>query len=238
MTDCNPASYLDFSQPAKIVDNQSQSFIICCFFTPSYEINVQGLQASLEALDISYYLQPIADQGYWEANTRAKPHFLLHCLKHFPKYNIVYLDADAAVKKPLDYFDRLSADIGVYETHRQKGMSHDYLTGTIFLRNCPATLSFVEQWCQQQLNCNRTMVDQDSFDAAMRLCRDDLQVESLPLGYIKIFDREYDGDVFIEQFQASRGQTKLKRQLIRRRNKFIIIGTLSLIILIILFLVS
>lgn len=235
MTDCNSTNYLDLSKPANLVNHYSQSFIICCFFTPSYEANVKGLKDSLETLEINHYLQPIQDQGYWEANTRVKPHFLLHCLKRFSDCNIVYLDADAVVKKPLDYFDKLQADISVYETHRKKGMSHDYLTGTIFLKNNPATLYFVEKWCNQQLNCSKTLVDQDSFDQAMLVCKDDLIVEPLPLGYIKIFDKEYDGEVFIEQFQASRSQIKLKRQLIRRRNKFIIMSILIFTIIILFF---
>jgi len=44
-------------------------------------------------------------------------------------------------------------------------------------------------------------------------------MESLPAGYIKIFDKDYEGEIYIEQYQASRGQTKLRRQKIRRRNR-------------------
>ena len=46
-----------------------------------------------------------------------------------------------------------------------------------------------------------------------------ISVEPLPAGYIKIFDKDYEGEIYIEQYQASRGQTKLRRQKIRRRNR-------------------
>ncbi|WP_227430615.1 putative nucleotide-diphospho-sugar transferase [Psychrobacter sp. I-STPA6b] len=222
---------LTFSGDSILVDHHDQNFLVCCFYTPNYQQHAQQLKQSLDNLNINHYLQSVPDQGYWEANTRIKPYFLQHCLTRFANKNILYLDADAVVKRPLDYFENIDTDIAVYETHRAKGMSHDYLTGTIFLRQTPATHDLVEKWCMAQQPEKKTQVDQDSFDSAMQQMKAQLSIEPLPLGYIKIFDKDYSGTVYIEQYQASRGQTKLRRQRIRRRNQ-ILAGVVIILIII------
>ena len=210
-------------------------FIVCCFYTESYRDHALSLKHSLEQFGLNYYFKQVEDAGYWEANTRIKPHFVLECLQKFPNLDVLYLDADAIVKKPLDYFNTITADIAVYETKGLPGMSHDYLTGTIFFKNTPQTLVLVEQWITEQVDGKQTQVDQDSLDEAMKKLKSTLTIEPLSPGYIKIFDKNYDGDIYIEQYQASRSQTKLRRQLIRKRNKYLAISLLSVIIFLALF---
>ena len=51
----------------------------------------------------------------------------------------------------------------------------------------------------------------------------------IQLSLLKIFDKDYEGDIYIEQYQASRGQTKLKRKNIRIRNR--VIGVTALVVI-------
>ncbi|WP_201526077.1 putative nucleotide-diphospho-sugar transferase [Psychrobacter frigidicola] len=199
----------------------TDSFIVCCFYTDSYRNQALSLKQSLDDFNLNYYFKEVEDAGYWEANTRIKPHFILECLQQFPDKNILYLDADALVKKPLDYFNHITADVAFYKTKGMAEMSHDYLASTMFFKNTVNTVNLVNQWITEQVNGKRIQVDQDSLDAAMDKLSDTLTVEPLNPGYIKIFDKDYDGDVYIEQYQASRSQTKLKRQKIRWRNRAI-----------------
>lgn len=74
------------------------TFIVCCFYTESYLTHALALKKSLDYFDLNYYFKQVEDAGYWEANTRIKPHFILECLQKFPDRNILYLDADALVK--------------------------------------------------------------------------------------------------------------------------------------------
>ena len=180
---------------------------------------------------MNYCFKEVEDAGYWEANTRIKPHFILECLQRFPDKNVLYLDADALVKRPLDYFNNITADVSFYKTKGMVGMSHDYLASTMFFRNTHNTTSLVKQWIAEQISGKRTQVDQDSLDMAMDKLSATVTIEPLNPGYIKIFDKDYDGDIYIEQYQASRGQTKLKRQNIRTRNR--IIGTIILFVIIV-----
>lgn len=199
--------------------NSQDSFIICCFYTESYRHHALNLKQSLDDFNLDYYFKEVEDAGYWEANTRIKPHFILECLQNFPNKNILYLDADALVKKPLDYFNRITADVAFYKTKGMLGMSHDYLASTMFFSNTTNTITLVEQWIADQVDGKQTQVDQDSLDSAMHKLESTLKVEALNPGYIKIFDKDYDGEIYIEQYQASRGHTKLKRQKIRQRNR-------------------
>lgn len=208
----------------------TDSFVICCFFTDTYFDHAMSLKSSLDDFGLNYYFKRVADAGYWEANTRIKPHFVLECLERFPQKDVLYLDADAMVKKPLDYFNHIDADVAFYKTKGLPGMSHDYLASTMFFKNTPATRQLVEQWIAEQVDGKRTQVDQDSLDEAMNKLESTLRIEPLNPGYIKIFDKNYEGEVYIEQYQASRGQTKLKRQLIRKRNKAIIIGLVVVLV--------
>lgn len=205
------------------------TFIVCCFYTESYLTHALALKKSLDYFDLNYYFKQVEDAGYWEANTRIKPHFILECLQKFPDRNILYLDADALVKKPLDYFNHITADVAFYKTKGMAGMSHDYLASTMFFRNTVNTIQLLEQWIAEQIDGRRTQVDQDSLDAAMYKIGDTLSVEPLNPGYIKIFDKNYNGEVYIEQYQASRSQTKLKRQKIRQRNQLLIFSSLIII---------
>lgn len=218
--------------------NDTDRFLVCCFYTQSYLDHAKALKQTLDDFKISYYFKEVKDAGYWEANTRIKPHFILECLQEFPNKSILYLDADARVKKPLDYFNHITADVAFYNTKGMPEMSHDYLASTLFFNNTEATKQLVEQWIREQEHGKRTQVDQDSLDAAMQKLESALTVAPLSAGYIKIFDKDYQGDIYIEQYQASRSQTKLRRKLIRRRNKvfaivFILLlltATLSIII--------
>lgn len=218
MTTSQPKSCTNLTAP--------DSFLICCFYTDSYRDHALSLQQSLDNFNLNYYFKEVEDAGYWEANTRIKPHFILECLQQFPEKDVLYLDADAMVKKPLDYFNHITADVAFYKTKGMTGMSHDYLASTMFFKNTSNTIKLVEQWIAEQINGKRTQVDQDSLDVAMEKLGNTLTVEPLNPGYIKIFDKDYEGDVYIEQYQASRGQTKLKRQNIRTRNRAVGVGVL------------
>lgn len=215
------------SAPSSFINmNTPDSFLVCCFYTHSYFDHALSLKQSLDEFHLNYYFKEVEDAGYWEANTRIKPHFILECLQKFPEKDVLYLDADALVKKSLDYFNHITADVAFYKTKGMPGMSHDYLASTMFFKNTSNTIKLVEQWIAEQVNGKRTQVDQDSLDAAMEKLGDTLTVESLNPGYIKIFDKDYDGDVYIEQYQASRGHTKLKRRNIRTRNRIIGVAVL------------
>lgn len=196
-------------------DASALPFLACSFFTDAYRVNVERLHASLVHTQTPYFLKRYPSRGYWEANTRIKPEFLLACLERFPGRDIVYLDADSVVHAPLELFFRFEGDVGVFVAPADSGLSHRYLTGTLYLRNTPAVHRFVRHWIDAQGGMVLG-VDQDSFSVAVRR-NPALAITPLPESYVKIFDRGSETPV-VEHFQASRQRVKLQRTMKKTRN--------------------
>ena len=135
--------------------------------------------------------------------------------RRFPGRDVVYLDADSVVRSPLKLFFDFDADLGVFIAPADAGMTHRYLTGTLYLRNTPAMHAFVEDWIAAQ-DGMVLGVDQDSFTTAVER-HPELKVGPLPESYVKIFDRGSETPV-VEHFQASRQRVKLQRTMKKARN--------------------
>lgn len=194
-------------------------FIVCAFYTDAYSKEIEQLKGSLLALNIGFHIKKYASRGYWEANTRIKPEFLSECLDQFKNTALVYVDADAVVRKHLDLFDVVHEDIGVFCVPSTLKYSHKFLTGTLYLANNDKVKKFVNDWIAFQSG-TVLGVDQDSFELAME-ANPELTVLQLPESYVKIFDK--DGEVaVIEHFQASRKRVKLQRLIKKIRNALFI----------------
>lgn len=193
-------------------------FLVVCFYTDNYAEEAARLRSSLDETGTPYYLRHYSSRGFWEANTRIKPEFLLDCLKRFPGRDIVYLDADSVVRSRLELFYDFPGDLGVYMAPQGSGLSHRYLTGTLYLRNCPAMHAFLQAWIDAQEGMVLG-VDQDSFTTAIEAISG-LRVEPLPESYVKIVDRGCTTPV-VEHFQASRRRVKLQRTLKKCRNTLV-----------------
>lgn len=196
-------------------DNPALPFLACGFFTEGYAAEAEQLRASLERTGTPYFLKRYPSRGYWEANTRIKPEFLLDCLRRFPDRDVVYLDADCVARAPLELFFRFGADLGVFVAPDSAKLSHRYLTGTLYLRNTPAVHAFVTDWIAAQ-DGMVLGVDQDSFTRAVER-HPELTIDPLPESYVKIYDRGTETPV-IEHFQASRRRVKLQRAMKKTRN--------------------
>ncbi len=201
--------------PAGLASAETRPYLVCAYFTDGYAKEAEALKISLHAFGLPYHLRRFPTRGYWEANTRIKPEFLLDCLARFPGHDIVYLDADAIVRAPLALFECFAGDLGVFVVPDEAQLSHRYLTGTLYLRNNAAVHAFVRSWIQGQSSMVLG-VDQDSFSAAMAQ-HTGLKVVPLPAAYVKIHDRGNEVPV-IEHFQASRHRVKLQRALKKTRN--------------------
>lgn len=196
-----------------------RNYIVCAFYTENYASEVAALESSVRRFGIEFHKERYDSRGYWEANTRIKPEFLLKSLSIFPTKDVLYLDADSLLRAEPVFFDSFGGDVGVYKAIGD-GFTHKYLTGTLYLKNSPTVINFLHEWIGRQ-GGRPTDVDQDGFERAVAACSD-LRVIPLPAGYTKIFDRDdMLGEVVVEHFQASRKRVKLSRLLKRIRNTMI-----------------
>lgn len=194
------------------------SFIVCGFYTDSYKNDIERLEISLKSFNMDYRFTHVEPGSCWEATTGLKPSVLKQCLLDNPGKDVLYIDADAFVRKEISNFDEYEGDIGIhFNESGGKKSSHTIRTGTIFLRNNNRTQAFLDNWISKQA-LNERYCDQDSFQLAYAE-ENEAHFFNLPLPYVKIFDKD-NVESYIEHFQASRREEDNKAVSRKRRKKY------------------
>lgn len=193
---------------------RKQPFVVCAFYTPNYLPQILALKHSLEKHDLNHFLKLYPSQPTWEATTRLKAPFLLDCMTHFPNTNILYLDADAVVKKPPTHLNDITTDIALCVFNKPiKGKHCLQLSGgTVYIRNTEGARRFVSAWAAASKTCKSTATDEDAIHMAFSNL-DTITISVLPPAFYKVFDNARMPDPIIEHFQASRSQIKHSKRL-------------------------
>ncbi len=208
-----------------------QSYIVCAFYTPSYEDNVLRLKASLDRLGINHHIVRCKPRATWEATTRLKPGFIVDCLDRFPNFDIVYIDADAVVHKVPKFFETVSTDVAMlFSPLTAKGRRRLSLaSGTLLVRNTAGGRRFGVTWRDEEARNGPLSLDEDLLYGAFPLL-EGVTFTALPRAYSKIFDSP-GSEVVIEHFQASRDQLKLSGLMRRAKRAGRVIGFAALTVL-------
>jgi Nucleotide-diphospho-sugar transferase len=196
-----------------------QRYVVCAFFTPNYLEQALSLKASLDALGLNYFFKRYERAASWEATTRIKPVFVDYCLSRFPQHDVLYLDADAVVRKVPTFFDTVTSDVCLL-FNAVKSVQTYYLriaAGTVLVRNTEGGRRFAQVWKAEETNASMLSRDEDLIYMAMSKL-EGVSFTALPQAYIKIFDSPKlgpeigpDAEPVIEHFQASRTQFKWRR---------------------------
>jgi len=180
-------------------------FVVVSYFTNAYyREKAERMAASAERLGIQVWMDDRPDLGNWVRNCGQKPSVLLTAMKQFPDQDILWVDADAIIRRFPVGLEDFIGDVGY---HSRGGQAQ---TGTVFLRNTPGVRFMVEQWITEQGKF-RNKWDQHTFQTVLRR-RNDLKVVQLPREYCFIYDTDriatrndlVSMDPIIEHFQASR----------------------------------
>lgn len=186
--------------------------IAYCTSNSQYVELIKKLKASCEEFDIKIMTREYDDRGTWELNCAIKSEFILDMLRSFPGDTLVYIDADAVVKKPLD-LDFGGMDFGCYF------LNDELLSGTLFFHSNERTIDFVAEWVRDQKqdpNVWDQKVLQATLESYQKILQettdgtDSLKIMKLTASYCKIFDNinHKDVDPVIEHFQASRKEKR------------------------------
>jgi len=192
-----------------------QRYVVCAFYTPNYEACAMRLKTSLDELGINHHLAVCEGRGTWEATTRIKPGFVNACIIRFPDHDILYVDADAVLRKQPTFFDAVTTDVALlfapvwFDGRRRLSLA----AGTIYIRNTPGGRMFAQIWQEQEQHAGALTLDEDLLYTGFTRF-EGLTFTALPRAYSKIFDAD-GSDPVIEHFQASRGRFK-PGKLIRR----------------------
>lgn len=165
-----------------------------------YEIEVENLRRSLIQFDIKHDIMSYENRGSWVANCGIKPEFCLAMMERYPGEILMYVDADAVVKRPPVFVQDFKGDMAVHYRKRR-----ELLSGTLVLKSTPRMKELMQRWVEYQ-KLNPLMWDQKTLYQVLQEPQwRDLEIKELPASYIKIFDAKDMGkNPVIEHYQASR----------------------------------
>ena len=172
--------------------------LIVSFYTPEYSEIVKNLIRSLKEFKLPYEIEKRKSLGSWMKNNNQKPAFILEKLKQYDK--IVWLDADAVVKRYPAYFDLIEEDIAVNYPNKI-----DLFAATILLRNIPTVRSLIEKWVEKTEEVPH-IIEQTHLKSLVHDYQIDKKINIfyLPDTYCYVVGRTRRGKPVILQTQASR----------------------------------
>ena len=200
------------------------NFMVCVYATkdtPYVQVAESTILPSMKAIaGLKYSYSVVPNLGSWNKNTAYKATFALEMLAKYPTSNIVLLDVDCKINNYPSLFDNIPEQYNVaahlldWATWYKNGSTNkEFLTGTLWLRNCERTKYLVEKWID---GCEATnQWEQKVFAGVLIDCKE--QILNLPIEYCYINSMP-DGrepnikidNPTIVHFQKSR---ELKRQI-------------------------
>lgn len=179
--------------------------VIVSYFTlgTAYEEEAAGLVATCRALGLEHQVVGVPARGAWEKNCAMKAGFV-HDMWRSLGRSVLWVDADARVRRVPELLRGCGADLGVHKATRWQ-----FASGTVYIGATWLGGELLRTWERRCAEDPLTW-DQVHLDAAWAEVarRAPLQTCWLPQSYTRIFDRpaEQDGggEAVIEHFQASR----------------------------------
>ena len=133
------------------------NFMVCVYATkdtPYVQVAESTILPSMKAIaGLKYSYSVVPNLGSWNKNTAYKATFALEMLAKYPTSNIVLLDVDCKINNYPSLFDNIPEQYNVaahlldWATWYKNGSTNkEFLTGTLWLRNCERTKYLVEKW--------------------------------------------------------------------------------------------
>lgn len=164
-----------------------------------YEKEINNLRISLKQFGFTdEHLVPFENKGTWEKNCQYKAYIIKEKLKQL-NTPVVWLDADAVLKKSPDIFCQINEDLGLC-FYRQELMS-----GTLFFKPTENNFKLLDEWIKLN-NENPQKWDQKVLQQIVNNWK--INYYKLPLSYCKI-DYIKTNEIVIGQNQASRRFKKI-----------------------------
>jgi len=117
-----------------------------------YEEEVKKLVASAAGLNVPLKIYACPPTGTWRGNLNHKSATILKAFEEFPDKDIVFVDADAIIRRWPALFDELSAK-AVYDLSacffsytKRSGDKDELLSGTLWIRNADVGRALVRRW--------------------------------------------------------------------------------------------
>jgi hypothetical protein len=159
--------------------------LIVSFYTRDYLEHAHRLSRSCRDFGYRYWIEAFSDTGSWVRNCARKGDLVWRALASTNE-PVLWLDADAEIKRPLDLFDGLDTDFAVYRAEHA-GPKHRFRSGTVWINSTRGGYSLAGDWaelCQEIPG----KWDQEHLYHAWKANQDDVLTHWLPLSYCQRFD--------------------------------------------------
>lgn len=183
----------------------SHGFNLISFYTPDYKAVADRLRCSCDIFDIQHEILEVPHQGTWLKGVAYKPKFIQQMWRLSAK-PIVWVDADAVIKKHPYYFELIKTDIAVH-FRSDKRYKNELLSGTMFFNKTEGAKRIIDKWVALQEK-EPEVWDQRTLQSVVE-SEESISVYRLPASYTQIYDTMADrGEPVIEHYQESRNKDK------------------------------
>jgi hypothetical protein len=170
----------------------------------AYEAEAREMEETARTCGFATDVRGVPNLGDWTLNCGMKPAYIRDRMQDHPGRPIVWLDADARIRRYPQLFNELAVDFAAHWRH-----GAELLSGTLWFNATPRARALVEAWCEAQLR-EPGKWDQVVLQNVITSSVPGLVIQHLPSEYTCIFDGDM-GEPVIEHMQASRRLAKSAR---------------------------
>jgi hypothetical protein len=171
--------------------------IVVFLLKPKYAVEARAMDRSARDFGLHTDVREVPDLGDWTLNCGMKPTFIRDRMLDHEGRPVIWLDADARVRKKPNLFYGQTCD---FAAHWRDGA--ELLSGTMYFGPTPLAWKLVTTWCDEQRKTPGVW-DQKVLQNVIPSIAG-LDVKRLPSTYTRIFDNDTMGEPIIEHLQASR----------------------------------
>lgn len=185
--------------------------LIVSYYTPDYADCAARLRRSTDRHGLFAMIRARTDRGAWLANCAAKPLVVFDAWSAW-NGNVLWVDADAEVLRPLDDMIPEGTDFAIHR--KEEGAEKlKFSSGTVYFGRKGGAINLLQRWVNIQEQ-HPDKWDQETLYMAWSEMQDDLVTHWLPITYCQRFDERKDvgvPDPHIVHYQESRNRRKRDR---------------------------
>lgn len=176
--------------------------VVVSYYTPAYHADAMEMQRTAREFGLFTDVRPVPDLGDWCHNCAMKPAFIRDRMLDYECRPIVWLDADARVRRrPLLFYDQ-PCDFAAHWRH-----GSELLSGTLYFGTTPRAWKLAALWCEEQRKTPGVWDQKVLQNVIESGAVEGLNVRKLPATYTAVFDDVKMGtedEWVISHHQASR----------------------------------
>ena len=185
--------------------------IFASYYTKNtgYEKQVEELKTTLRRFNLENDIRGIKDLGDWYKNTYIKSLFVVQTMKRHPDRSIVFVDADAKIRRSPVLFNDYDYDFAFHNYNKK-----ELLAGTLYFKNSKGGRYMADQWLKIDREKLTTLMPQKNLHAVFNKVKDKIKWDMFPIEYCMIFDCRARGRVrpVVEHFQLSRKYKDIRQK--------------------------